>query len=185
MKKLIYLLVLAIYGVAIYSFFSTPTAASRAGQADSGDLWITSAIHSVMEKDSRLSPNQIEVASLKGIVKLDGRALTEDEKGLAEEIAMQIPGVKGIENDIEVLPAIDSDSELQDQTRTELIENPLLHIRELDVEARNGVVTLNGVVSQSRDKHLAGRFVAGLPNVHAVINRIETLGLDRNKMTEL
>jgi len=101
--------------------------------------------------------------------------MTDDEKGLAELIAMEIPGVKGIENDIEVLPPVDPDSELQKETRVELIDNPLFHIHDLNVRARNGVVTLRGLVQRNQEKHLARRLVARLPHVHRVVNKIEAL----------
>jgi len=169
MKELAVFIMLAIGGIVLFDM------ASIAAPADPGDLWIKSALESVIEKDNRLSLNHIDVASLNGTVKLNGMVLTEDEKGLAERMASQIPGVKGIENDINVLPAVDPNSELEKEAKATLIENPLLHIGELQVRARDGVVTLNGVVQQSKEKRLARRLVALLPNVHGVVNRIETL----------
>jgi len=175
MKKQVCYFNLAILGVAIFLTLSIPAPAARAGQADPGDLWIKSAMESVMQKDGRLNLNRLKVRSQNGIVKLGGTAMTDDEKGLAELIAMEIPGVKGIENDIEVLPPVDPDSELQKETRVELIDNPLFHIHDLNVRARNGVVTLRGLVQRNQEKHLARRLVARLPHVHRVVNKIEAL----------
>lgn len=175
MKGLVNLITLVIFGTAIFFMVSIPAPVSPATQTEQGDLWIKTALESVMEKDNRLSLNRIEVASLNGIVKLGGTVLTDDEKSLAERIASQIPGVKGIENDMDVLPAVDSNSELEKEAKATLIENPLLHIGELRVQARDGVVTLNGVVQQSKEKRLAKRLVALLPHVYSVVNKIENL----------
>jgi osmotically-inducible protein OsmY len=176
MKGLVDFMMLAIFGTAIFVMVSIPAPVFLATQTEQGDLWIKTALESVMEKDNHLSLNRIEVASVNGIVKLGGTVLTDDEKGLAEQIASEIPGVRGIENDIGVLPAVDPNSELEKEAKAVLIENPLLHIGELRVEARNGMVTLEGTVNQTREKHLAKRLVALLPNVHGVVNKIETLG---------
>jgi len=176
MKGLFNLTVLAIFGTAIFIMVSMPAPASPVAQTAPGDLWITTALESVMEKDSRLSLSRIEVASVNGIVKLGGTVLTDDEKGLAEQIASQIPGVTGIENNVGVLPAAGPDSALEKEAKATLIENPLLHIGALAVSARDGVVTLKGLVYQNRDKRLARRLVALLPNVHSVVNKIEALG---------
>lgn len=176
MKGLVNFMMLAIFVTVIFFMVSMPVSLSPVGQIDQGDLWIKTALESVMEKDNRLSLNRIEVAAVDGIVKLGGTVLTDDEKGLAEQIASQIPSVRGIENDIVVLPAVDPNSELEKEAKATLIENPLLHIGELSVRARDGVVTLNGIVQQSREKRLARRLVVLLPHVYSVVNKIEALG---------
>jgi len=163
-------LVLALFGV-----FLIPAPASPETQREKNDLWIRTALESVMEKDGHLNLNRIEVSSRNGIVKLDGTVYTGEEKGLAELIAMQIPGVRGVENDMRVIPPLDQDIATEKQARATLIENPLLDIEQLRVRAADGTVTLLGIVDRNRERHLADRLVSMLPDVRKVVDKMETL----------
>jgi len=152
-----------------------PVPASPAVQLEKGDLWIKTALESVMEKDGRLDLNRIGVSSRKGIVKLEGTVLTGEEKGLAELLAMQIPGVRGVQNNMQVIPPLNQDIAIEKETQSVLIENPLIDIEALHVRANNGIVTMSGIVDRPCEKHLADRLVSMLPDVHKVVDRMETL----------
>lgn len=140
------------------------------------DLWITTALKSVMERNGHFDLDHIGLSVNHGTVDLSGSVLTGEEKGLAELLAMQIPGVKAVENGIRVIPALDRDIEIEKESKSALLENSLLHIRELSVEARDGIVTLKGIVYQPEEKQLANRLVTLLPGVKGVRNKIEVLG---------
>jgi osmotically-inducible protein OsmY len=149
---------------------------SRAGfRPVKNDLWIQTALDSVMEKDGRFDLDRIDTSTHNGVVTLSGTVFTGDEKGLAELLAMQIPGVKAVKNEIRVVPAMTRDIELEKKTRSTLIENPLLNIRELEVRASGGVVTLRGIVYRAGEKPLARSLVHQLPGVRRVVDRIEYL----------
>jgi osmotically-inducible protein OsmY len=149
--------------------------ASHAMKLEKSDLWIKTALESVIEKDGHLNLNRIGVTSHNGIVTLKGMVLTGEEKGLAELLAMQIPGVRGVESDIRVIPPLDRDIAIEKQARAALIENPLLDIKQLRVHVVNGNVTLQGIVDRSRERHLADRLVSMLPDVDKVVDKMETL----------
>jgi len=149
---------------------------SRAGfHPVKNDVWIETALESVMEKDGRFDLDRIETATHHGVVTLSGTVFTGDEKGLAELLAMQIPGVKAVENEIRVVPAMTRDIGLEKKSRSALIENPLLNIRDLEVRASGGVVTLKGIVYRTGEKSLARSLVHQLPGVRRVVDRIEYL----------
>jgi osmotically-inducible protein OsmY len=153
----------------------TQATASHAMQQEKSDLWIKTALEFDMEKDGHLNLNRVGVSSHNGVVKLEGTVVTGEEKGLAELIAMQIPGVRGVENDMRVIPPLDQDIAIEKQAEAALIENPLLRIWQLRVHAVNGIVTLWGIVDGSRERHLADRLVSMLPAIDKVVDKMETL----------
>lgn len=159
---------------AVFLVILIPGPASPATPMEKGDLWIKTATESTMEKDGHLNLNRIGVSSHHGIVKLEGTVLTGEEKGLAELIAMQIPGVRGVQNNILVIPPLDQDIAIEKKARSTLIENPLIDIRQLRVRVVNGIVTLRGIVDRSRERHFADRLVSMLPDVSKVVDKMET-----------
>jgi osmotically-inducible protein OsmY len=165
----------ALWVVSILFITLSQAPASHAMQREKSDLWIKTALESDMEKDGHLDLNRIGVSSHHGIVKLDGTVLTGEEKGLAELIAMQIPGVRGVENDMRVIPPLDPDIAIEKQARAALIENPLLDIRQLRVHVVNRIVTLQGIVLRTRERHIADRLVSMLPDVDNVVDKLEAL----------
>lgn len=173
MKGLFVFVSVVILGIFMFLIFSTPVPVLPA--TDRGDLWIQSALESVMEKDGRLDLTQVGVSCSDAIVKFSGTVLTDYEKGLAELLGTEIPGVKGIQNNILVMPVADQDVKIAKEVQTTLFENPLLHINHLRVHAQNGMVTLEGIVYHTEEERLANRLVARLPRVHGVINKLETL----------
>lgn len=166
----------AMLGVMTLVSLSSPI--RRSTVRGVSDLWISSALESVIERDghddlTRLP--RVSVATHDGIVTLSGAVLTDAEKGLAEELASEIPGVRGIDNTINVTPALNRDLAIEKAVQAELVEDPLVHIRDLRVRADDGVVTMEGIVSQHGEKRLARVLVARLPDVDQVIDKLETV----------
>src|ERR1700751_1608731 len=88
-----------VLGLVLLLPFSAPASAGHRG-----DLWIKAAVESVIERDGRLDLDDLRVSSHNGIVKLSGTVLAGEERGLAAQLAMEVPDVQGIENDIQVVP---------------------------------------------------------------------------------
>jgi osmotically-inducible protein OsmY len=168
MKETVFLMAL---GVFILWAFSQPTTALS--QSEHTDLWVKTALESVMEKDPELDLDRIGVNVDHGTIKLNGTVLTGLEKGEAEKLAMLIPGVKAIENNIRVIPDLDQDIEDDKEAKSDLLEDPLLYVRDLKVHTVYGVTTLHGIVNQANEKRLASNIAAMDPGVDRVINKIE------------
>jgi osmotically-inducible protein OsmY len=158
------MIVLALSGSAPAALGSNPS-----------DLWIQTALDSVMEQDGHFDLDRIDTSTHHGVITLNGTVLTGDERGLAELLAMQIPGVKAVENEIRVVPDMTPEVVMEKQSRAALIENPLLDIRELEVRASGGIVTLRGIVYRPDEKRLARSLVHQLPGVRGVVDKIEYL----------
>ena len=146
-----------------------------AGPDHLNDFWIQSALDSVLEKDGDFDLDQVSVVIREGNVRLKGNVLTEEEKGHAEQIAMQIPGVQALENDIHVIPPVNRDVDLEKQIQSEIFENPLLHIRDLRVLSKDGTVTINGIVRTPFEKKLMDSLVLGFPGVKGLREKAEVL----------
>ncbi len=158
-------------GVLIFWAFSETTPALS--QSEHSDLWVKTALESVMEKDPELDLDRIGVNVDHSTIKLSGTVLTGLEKGEAEKLAMLIPGVKAVENDIRVIPDLNQDIEDDKEAKSDLLENPLLRIRDLKVHTVNGVITLQGIVNRANEKPLASNIAAMDSGVDGVINKIE------------
>jgi osmotically-inducible protein OsmY len=145
-----------------------------AGEAQ-GDVRIKTAVESVIEEDGHLDLEELRISSHNGIVKLGGTVLTSDERALAGLLATQVSGVQGVENDIAVVPPLNQDVKLEKQVEDTLLENPLLHITELKIRARYGVITLRGIVREESERRLTDQLLSDLPGVVMVKNKLEVL----------
>ena len=83
---------------------------SLAGCAGSGektgtyvdDSWITTKVKSDMLAARDVSSTHISVTTTKGVVILTGTAANAQESTKAAEIARNVSGVKGVENDLRI-----------------------------------------------------------------------------------
>ncbi len=96
------------------------------------------------------------------------------EKQAAEEIARGIEGVKGVRNELQVVPGtaktvVDvKDDEITTQVKTRLGKDAKL--KSLDVRTDNGVVTLTGRLPNITDSARASQMAREVPGVRAVRN---------------
>jgi osmotically-inducible protein OsmY len=118
----------------------------------------------------------------KGIVRLQGKVGTEEEKAGAEQAAKAAaPGVV-VANEISIEPQgferearkIESsmDSAIEDNFKAALVGNKLedQHIR---YESKNSVLTLKGDVDTPALRQKAEKLAASVPNVTQVVNELE------------
>jgi osmotically-inducible protein OsmY len=131
-----------------------------------------------------------------GVVLLDGEVPDVAAKKLALEKIASIPGINGIADRLHVKPATRmTDKEIRVHVRNGLIEESnfmALEIRELDggewrlmrgaplgakgnvdIEVKDGVVTLNGRVPGLTSKRLAGVIAWWVSGVRDVVNGVE------------
>jgi len=103
MKKPVHLIATAVF--AAVTVLSTGCAVVRQQEtvgAYIDDTTITTQIKSRMAKDTRVDAVAISVETLKGVVQLSGFAKSAEEKGVAEAIARDVNGVKGVQNSIAI-----------------------------------------------------------------------------------
>jgi osmotically-inducible protein OsmY len=126
--------------------------------------------------------NAISVSVQNGVVTLGGHARTYPDRDSALGLVSTFPGVKGVNDEIEVDPT----SLMDDQTRIAVARavygdpalnkyaiNPAKPIR---ISVQNGHVSLYGVVDSKGDKDIAGIRANGVPGVFSVENNLMVAG---------
>lgn len=126
--------------------------------------------------------NAISVGVQNGMVTLGGHARTYPDRDSALGLVSTFPGVKGVNDEIEVDPT----SLMDDQTRVAIARavygdpalnkyaiNPAKPIR---ISVQNGHAALYGVVDNKGDKDIAGIRANGVPGVFSVENNLVVAG---------
>jgi hypothetical protein len=117
MKGLVYSSRVVILGMVLFLALSAPVLARH-----HGDLWIKAAVKYVIERDGRFELDDLGVSCHNGIVKLRGTVLAREEKGLAAQLVMEVPDIRGIENDIQVVPVLNKNFKVEKEAESTLIE---------------------------------------------------------------
>ena len=160
---------------------SDPSAASDIGEAAS-DVWITSKAKVRLMAEPGISPLAVNVDTRNGVVTLFGQVPTEAKKEVAEREVGKISGVKGIENELQVVPDVAAeriereDDRLEASVRERLEERGALGDGDIDVEVSNGVVRLTGTVNSFGDRMRALTVARTTEGVESVVDglRVET-----------
>jgi len=114
------------------------------------------------------------VETKNGMVSLRGKVENAAEKQAAEEIARGIEGVKGVRNELQVVPGTAKelvevkDDEITTQVKTRLETDGKL--KSVDVRTDNGVVTLTGRLPNITDSARASQMAREVPGVRSVRN---------------
>jgi osmotically-inducible protein OsmY len=114
----------------------------------------------------------IEVSD--GVVTLNGEVPSLSHKRLAGVLAWWVPGCRDVINGLEEVPQEqDNDAELTDAVDLVLEKDPIINATKIHVTAKNGIVTLEGLVPNQTMKQMAERdawYVLGVKNV---VNHIQ------------
>lgn len=126
----------------------------------------------------------------KGVVTLDGKVQSPEQKSQAEDIAKQAAGGLVVANQISIQPEGmagdakkiegDLDTGIEKDYKAAIIANHLdkEHIRS---DAKNGVLTLKGTVDTVQQREAAEQIGAKTPNVTQVVNELEVKGAKKRK----
>ena len=159
-----------------------PSTSERAGSSDPG-LALEVQARLYQQLNSNLS-----VLVRYGVATLDGVVRTEDDRQRAEAIALEVNGVKGVDNQLAVAPpltvaAIDDaelstrqeNSNIEDNVEQRLRMDAALGSRDIRVVADGltNTVTLSGTVSTEEEKERAGRIAVSAFPVGQVRNQLQ------------
>jgi len=144
-------------------------------QAASTDSRIeTSAKQSYVFK-TYLKGDNIKVQSKDGAVTLTGMVLEESHRSLAQETVAGLPGVKGVNNRLEIKgtqPTANSDAWLIAKVKSALLFHRSVHATSTEVDVKDGIVTLRGEASSNAQKELTTEYAKDVDGVKDVNNEM-------------
>ena len=109
------------------------------------DAELRTTVQDVLRADPDLGAADIEVTVEDGTVRLSGSVPTFWERELARSIAVTLPGVRGLVNEVVVVPEGDHDDvELARTIADTLGRNRHVDLSQVDIEVVHGEVTLSG-----------------------------------------
>jgi osmotically-inducible protein OsmY len=167
-----YSMVSAMAAVAIMA----STVPLHANEADDN---IESSFKKSFVYKTYLDKEHIKISSKNGVVTLSGDVSNESYKPIAQDTAEAIPGVKSVDNRIEVSnnhPAKSSDAWIKMQLQTALVLHRNVNSSKTDIYVGEGVVTLRGEVSSQAQKDLTTEYARDISGVKDVKNEMVIVG---------
>ena len=152
------------------------------GQTDAG---ITTAVKAKMAADDTVKAYQIDVDTARKAVTLTGTVDSATAKRRAVELARSTDGVTSVSDHIVVSvtasaapttpdaqPAGFSDPGITASVKTKLLADPTVGGLRIDVDTRDGIVTLSGQVKSPAERDLALKLARETDGVKTVENKL-------------
>lgn len=162
---------------------TTTAVAANDWKDDAKDAWIDGKAETTLLLNGNLNSFDINTDVKNGAVTLTGKVESDVDKALAEELIENLDGVTGVDNQLTVMAsgkqAGDKDnSGLKDAKIATVVKTRLLFESEvsgtaIDVDAENGVVTLQGEVDSAAEKDLAVAIAKSTADVSRVIDKLQ------------
>ena len=122
-----------------------------------------------------LKGDDIKIKSMDGVVTLTGTVSEESHKSLAQETVSGLPDVKSVDNRLEVKgerPAEKSDAWLMTKVKTTLLFHRSVSGFKTEVNAKDGIVTLQGEATSQAQKDLTTEYAKDVDGVKDVNNEM-------------
>jgi hyperosmotically inducible protein len=166
MKKMYRLVVMMVAAVALLAL-SMPVYASKDSRIESS----AKKSHVFM---TYLKADDITIQSKDGAVTLTGTVSEESHKSLAQETVASLPGVKSVDNRLEVKgtsPAMNTDAWITAKVKTMLLFHRSVSAM-TEVNTTNGIVTLQGKATSQAQKDLTTEYAKDVEGVKDVKNEM-------------
>jgi osmotically-inducible protein OsmY len=111
-------------------------------------------------------------------VTLVGQVTRPTLKSDAENVVKRIEGVEHVKNEIEVLPVSPNDDRIRRAVYRAIYSDPTMDryaiqaVPPIHIIAKNGTVSLEGIVATEADKNIAGIRANGVSGVFSVTNNL-------------
>jgi osmotically-inducible protein OsmY len=161
---------LSLIAAAIAVFITS--APLRASETD--DRIESSAKQSYMFK-TYLKNDAIHIQSKDGVVILTGTVAIEPHETLAEDTVAGLPGVKRVDNRLEVKgkrPAKNSDAWIVSKVKTTLLFHRNVSASNTKISAKEGHITLRGKASSQAQRELTTEYAKDVEGVKDVKNKM-------------
>jgi hyperosmotically inducible periplasmic protein len=122
-----------------------------------------------------LNGDDIKIQSMDGVVILTGTVSEESHKSMAQETMASLPGVKSVDNRLEVKgapPSANSDAWLSEKVKATLLFHRSVSASKTEVYVNEGIVTLRGEAASESQKELTTEYAKDVEGVKEVKNEM-------------
>lgn len=143
------------------------------------DNTITTKIESKLTADPDVNPTNVDVDTLNGMVTLRGEVEKEEASRIAERLARETAGVRGVRNElrVQIEPGEDdetgSDVAITAKIKTKLAADPDINPFNVDIDTLDGIVTLSGIVGKAENVERIERIARETEGVVDVRNELQ------------
>jgi len=165
----------AMYRVALMVAAVALLAISMPVYASNMDDRIESSAKNSYVYKTYLKGDSIKIQSKDGVVTLTGSVSEESHKSLAQETVADLPGVKSVDNRLEVKgerPAENSDTWVHMKVKTALLYHRSVSGFKTEIDVKDGIVTLRGEASSQAQKDLTTEYAKDVEGVKGVKNEM-------------
>jgi osmotically-inducible protein OsmY len=140
------------------------------------DLEIKTIVIDQLAQSPDLKDKRFTVQVTKRTVTLDGAVDSPAQKRVAEQIALQVPGVQGLAGNLSLASAQGStdspDEKLARRVEFELYSTRAIPLKNVQIRSQEGTVSLSGGVTTRAEKLLAERVTQSVEGVKRVVNNL-------------
>lgn len=158
-----------IAAAAVLAALSAPVHASKM------DVFIISSARQSYVFQNYLSGADIKIESRDGAVTLTGLIDESYHRSLAEVTLSDIPGVRSVDNRLEVKgapPTANSDAWLREKVKATLLLHRSVNAKTTEVDLKDGIVTLRGSAVSQAQKELTAEYAKDVEGVNEVRNEM-------------
>jgi hyperosmotically inducible protein len=166
---------LSAFAAAAMLALAAPAIADKTTGNVIDDNTVNASVKSALVGAKGVPSSQIVVETYKGVVLLSGFVETQQQKDDAGKAAAGVSGAKTVHNALAVQPETKMGSKLDDSVTTSKVKAALMDDKDvksgqINVETKNGVVSLGGFVSGRRIKTRAVEVAQGVSGVKQVVD---------------
>ena len=163
------------YTIALAVAVAALVATSAPLRASETDNSIETSFKKSYAYKTYLKDENITVSSKDGVVTLAGTVANDTHKPMAQAVAEVLPGVKSVDNRIEVKgeqAAANSDTWISMKVKGALVYHRNVNAHKTEVFVSEGVVTLKGEAASQSQKELTTEFAKDVEGVKSVKNEM-------------
>lgn len=164
-----------MYSLVLKAVAVIVLATSVSVQASEMDARIESSAKKSYVFKTYLKGDDIKIESNDGVVALTGTVAEESHKSLAQDTVAGLPGVKSVDNRLEVKgdrPAENSDTWVSMKVKGALLFHRNVSASQTDVSVKDGIVTLRGEAVSQAQKELTTEYAKDVEGVKDVKNEM-------------
>jgi hyperosmotically inducible protein len=156
------------------------------------DAWLDGKLETALLFNEHLNSFNIDTDVKNGVAWLNGAVATKIDRDLAGEIAESVSGIREVKNELSIdsskaseaggdeeskdragFKQAVSDATLTARIKSELIVNTSTSGLAIDVDTKNGAVTLSGEVESEQEKTLVTQIAKNASGTRSVNNRLK------------